>query len=141
MSPRKIREWFAGISSNCRVIYYRCMGITIGKNCFISSRAHIDVIGAKVTIGNHVRIASGSYVLSHIALRRNGANKDVRNKETCIEDNVTIYVNAVINAGIKVGKNSVVGAGAVVTKDVPPNVTVLGNPARVIWPEGNRPKD
>jgi len=42
---------------------------------------------------------------------------------------------------VRVGKNSVVGAGAVVTKDVAPNVTVMGNPARVVWPKGNRPRD
>ena len=51
---------------------------------------------------------------------------------TSIEDNVRIFVNSVILPGIKIGKNSIVSAGAVVMKDVPPNVVVMGNPARVI---------
>jgi acetyltransferase-like isoleucine patch superfamily enzyme len=113
------------------------MGVTIGKNCFISKGAHVDVRRGKITIGNNVSIAGGSYILSHAALRR----REGTAKETRIEDNVLIFVNAVVMPGITVGKNSIVGAGAVVTQDVPPNVTVMGNPARVIWPKGNRPRD
>jgi len=51
---------------------------------------------------------------------------------TRLEDNVKVYVNAVVMAGVTVGRNSIVGAGAVIGRDVPPNVTVMGNPARVV---------
>jgi len=47
-----------------------------------------------------------------------------------IEDNVIIGSRAVINAGVTIGKNSVVAMGAVVTKDVPPNTVVVGVPAK-----------
>jgi acetyltransferase-like isoleucine patch superfamily enzyme len=113
------------------------MGVRIGKKCFISKDARIDVGRGEVTIGSNVSIAGGSYILSHAALRR----RDGTAKETRIEDNVLVFVNAVIFPGVTVGKNSIVSAGAVVTKDVPPNVTVMGNPARVIWPKGNKPRD
>lgn len=136
MLARRIRSRVAEFLSWIRVSYLRLMGVTIGKNCFISKGAHVDIARGKVTIGNNVSIAGGSYILSHAALRREGTAKETR-----IEDNVLIFVNAVIFAGVKVGKNSIVGAGAVVTKDVPPNVTVMGNPARVIWPKGNKPRD
>jgi acetyltransferase-like isoleucine patch superfamily enzyme len=53
-------------------------------------------------------------------------------QETRLEDNVKVFVNAVVLPGVTVGARSVVGAGAVVGKDVPPNVIVLGNPARVV---------
>jgi acetyltransferase-like isoleucine patch superfamily enzyme len=136
MLARGIRDRLTYILSHFRVAYYRYMGITIGKKCFISSKAHIDLIGSKITIGDYVEIAGGTYILAHAAVR---GRKELR--ETNIEDNVRIFVNAVIFPGVKVGKNSIVGAGAIVTKDVPPNVTVLGNPARVIWPKGNKPRD
>jgi maltose O-acetyltransferase len=53
-------------------------------------------------------------------------------KPITIEDNVWIGGSAVLLPGVTVGLNAVVGAGAVVTKDVPPNAVVVGNPARVI---------
>lgn len=51
-----------------------------------------------------------------------------------IEDNVWIGGGAIVLPGVGVGENAVVGAGAVVTKDVPPNTVAVGNPARVIRP-------
>lgn len=49
-----------------------------------------------------------------------------------IGDNVTIYPHSIIIGGIKIGNNSIIGAGSVVTKDVPDNAIVAGNPAKVI---------
>ena len=49
---------------------------------------------------------------------------------TVVEDEASIGANATIVCGITIGKGATVGAGAVVTKDVPPGVTVVGNPAR-----------
>jgi acetyltransferase-like isoleucine patch superfamily enzyme len=103
------------------------MGVKIGKGVFISRHAHIDVRRGKILIGNNVQIGGGTYVLSHIGFRQ-----VQEGEETIIEDNVRIFVNCVIFPGVKIGKNSIVGAGAVVMKDVPPDVVVLGNPARVI---------
>jgi acetyltransferase-like isoleucine patch superfamily enzyme len=112
------------------------MGVTIGKNCFISRKAFLDIRRGKIIIGDYVNIAPGSFVLSHTARQPIKEGQVTR-----LEDNVLIFVNAVIFPGVKVGKNSVVGAGAVVTRDIPPDVTVMGNPARVVWPKGNRPRD
>ncbi|NED55599.1 sugar O-acetyltransferase, partial [Micromonospora aurantiaca] len=49
-----------------------------------------------------------------------------------IEDNVWLGGGAIVLPGVTIGTNSVIGAGAVVTKDVPPNVVAVGNPAKVI---------
>jgi serine O-acetyltransferase len=49
-----------------------------------------------------------------------------------IGDNVTIYANSVIIGGIKIGDNAIIGAGAVVVKDVPPKAVVAGNPAIIL---------
>lgn len=134
MLLRKIRDKWADILSWFRVCYCRLMGVSIGKNCYISRGAHIDVRRGKITIGNKVSIASGSYILSHTAGRRilGHTSRKSQKEETVLEDNVIVFVNAVVLPGVKVGKNSIVGAGCVVVKDVPPNVVVMGNPARVI---------
>jgi acetyltransferase-like isoleucine patch superfamily enzyme len=103
------------------------MGVKIGKGCFVSIHAHVDVRRGKISIGDHVQIARGSCILSHV-----GFQPIKEGEETVIEDNVKMFVNSIILPGVRVGKNSIIGAGAVVMKDIPPNVTVLGNPARVI---------
>lgn len=103
------------------------MGIKIGKNCFISLGTRVDVQGGMIIIGNNVHIAGGCFILCHTGFR------PVKEEDkTVIEDNVRIFVNAVILPGVKVGANSIIGAGSVVMKDVPPHVVVQGNPARVI---------
>ena len=69
MGLRKMRDRWADLLSAARVAYYRLMGVTIGRRCYISSGAHIDVARGKVSLGNRVSIASGSYILSHAAGR------------------------------------------------------------------------
>ena len=103
------------------------MGISIGKRCYISLHAHLDTRRGKIILGDNVGIANGSYILSHTGYQPTN-KKDV----TIIEDNVRIFVNSVVLPGIKIGENSIVGAGSVVMKDVPPNCVVMGNPARVV---------
>ena len=124
---REFRHKTVKFLSFWRVGYFRFMGTTIGKNCFLSWGAHLDIRRGKITIGDNVNIAHGTYILSHIGYR--STKEQI---ETVIEDNVRIFVNAVVLPGVRVGKNSVVGAGSVVMKDVPPDVIVMGNPARII---------
>ena len=127
MLARKIRGWLAGNLSKIRVAYYRSMGITIGKNCYISLGAHIDIRRGKITIGDNVSISSGSYILGHT-----GHRPLIEGQETKLEDDVKVFVNAVIQCGVTVGHHSMVGAGAVVAKDVSPYSLVIGNPARKV---------
>jgi len=124
---RKLRDNLAKILSAIRVIYYRFMGVEIGRDVYISSQAHIDVIGGRITIGNNVSISGGCYILCHT-----GRRLVKEGERTIIEDNVRIFVNSVILPGVRIGRNSIVGAGSIVMKDVPPNVVVQGNPARVV---------
>ncbi|POB65431.1 galactoside O-acetyltransferase, partial [Vibrio vulnificus] len=53
-----------------------------------------------------------------------------------IKDNVWIGANSVVLPGVTIGENSVIGAGSVVTKDIPANVVAVGNPCRVLRPIG-----
>ena len=96
---------------------------------------HNTVIGP-VTIGNHVNLAQGITVT---ALNHNFTEKDMRIDEqgvsttpVTIGDDIWIGANAVILPGVTIGNHSVVAAGAVVTKDVPPHTLVAGVPAKII---------
>lgn len=97
--------------------------VSIGRNVSIQSRVYIPPktkIGNNVFLGPGVMITNDKYPVSK------------RLVGVIIEDNVVIGAHAVLIAGVKIHKNSVVAAGAVVTKDVPPDVVVAGVPAKII---------
>lgn len=91
-------------------------------------------IGNRVMIGPNVTIAAGTHPVAP-ELREKGIqyNLPVR-----IEDNVWIGSGAQIMPGVTIGENSIIGAGSVVTKDIPANVVAVGNPANRIRPINDR---
>jgi len=96
--------------------------VKIGRNCRIEGMVYIPpltVIEDNVFIGPGVIFTNDPYPASS---RLIGVH---------IEENAVICAGAILKAGIRVGKGSVVGMGAVVTKDVPEGTVVYGNPARV----------
>lgn len=96
---------------------------------------HNTVIGP-VHIGSEVNLAQGVVVsgLNHrfADAQTPIARQGVDTALTVIEDDVWIGANAVVVPGVHIGRHSVIGAGSVVTKDVPPYSVAVGNPARVI---------
>ena len=105
------------------------------RKVFISFNVCIDnVFPELVTIGRDVWICRNTTILAHFnpsEMQRKWLG-DIVTKEVVIEDGVFIGVHAIILPGVTVGEGAMVGAGAVVTKDVPPRTMVAGNPARVI---------
>jgi acetyltransferase-like isoleucine patch superfamily enzyme len=110
-------------------------GATIGKNCKISSHTFIC---EGVHIGDGCFIGHGVLFINDKnprAVNPDGSmqtDDDWELLETIIEENVSIGSGAVIMGGIRIGKGALIGAGAVVTKDVMDNTTVAGVPARVL---------
>jgi acetyltransferase-like isoleucine patch superfamily enzyme len=112
----------------------RFMGVKIGKNCTINP-CNFGSEPYLVSIGDHVGIATGVCFLTHDGsvwtLRDEYPDIDYI-RPIIIHDNCMIGINAIILPGVTIGPNSVVGAGAIVTKNVPPNSIAVGVPARVI---------
>ena len=110
-------------------------GVTIGKNCKISSHSFICEgvhIEDNVFIGHGVMFTNDLFPRSVNADGSIQTDTDWKLMETIVKKGASVGSNATILCGITIGENALVGAGAVVTKDVPPNSVVAGNPARII---------
>ncbi len=121
----------AMIQSGAMIFVGRGKTLKIGRSTFTSNikiLAHDDItIGDNCIFGWECQIFSGD---GHpIYQEESIINKDV---PVVIEDNVWVGSRALILKGVRVGKGSIVAAGAVVTKNVPPNCIVAGNPAKVV---------
>ncbi len=106
--------------------------IRVGRNVFVNQNCTFYDLGGldiadNVMIGPNVSLITAGHPLEPSRRRTATIGKPI-----VIERNVWIAAGATIIGGVTVGENSVVAAGSVVTKDVPPNTLVAGNPARVI---------
>lgn len=107
--------------------------LVIGNNCYLGKALSID-LASQVFLGDEVILSSGVSILTHqdCGFRRMRNFYPRKTGNVSIENGSWIGTNAVILAGIKIGELAVVGAGAVVTKNVPPKAIVVGVPARII---------
>jgi maltose O-acetyltransferase len=108
-------------------------GLTTGSQCFINRNCYFDLSGP-ITLGNNIAIGHGvTFITTEHqigdATRRAGP---AIGREITIEDGAWVGANVTILPSITIHEGSVIAAGAVVTKDVPPHVIVAGTPARVI---------
>lgn len=105
--------------------------LSLGNNVYIGHGATMD-LKARVVIGDDVTIASNATISTHINVGDIPlqAHFPSRSAEIRIHRNVYLGSNVVVLAGITIGEESVVGAGAVVVEDVPPGFVVAGVPAR-----------
>jgi UDP-2-acetamido-3-amino-2,3-dideoxy-glucuronate N-acetyltransferase len=111
--------------------------VTIGDHCKISTHSFICSgvhIADRVFIGHGVTFVNDRHPR---ACNADGTPKgpgDWQLVETWVEDDASIGSGATIMCGVRIGKGAAVGAGAVVTRDVAPGTTVVGNPARPVKP-------
>ena len=118
---------------------------TIGNNVSIGT---LSVVEHHIIIEDDVRIHTQAFIPEYSVLKKNcwiGPNVAMANAKfpkhpeakkgllgPTIEENAKIGANATIMPGLTIGKNSLVGAGSVVTKDVPEGIVVAGNPAQIL---------
>ena len=119
-------------------------GAVIGADCNICDHSYIDedvVIGDRVTIKGQVAIIDGMRIEDDVFIGPNATftnDRFPRSRQawqcetSVIRRGASIGSGAVFLPGVNVGEGAMVGAGAVVTKDVPPFTVVAGNPARVV---------
>ncbi|MBV6478482.1 MAG: dTDP-3-amino-3,6-dideoxy-alpha-D-galactopyranose 3-N-acetyltransferase [Ignavibacteria bacterium] len=108
---------------------------SIGKNCKISSHTFICEgvhISDNVFIGHNVTFINDKYPRATSDTGELQTESDWQVIVTHVKKGASVGSSATILCGITIGENAIVGAGSVVTKDVPPNCVVAGNPAKVI---------
>jgi len=141
---RLIRQLLKEIGENSWIAppFYCDYGkfITIGKNTFINFNCLL-LDGAEIVIGDAVILSPGVKVLtsSHpIEPHKRGFYDEsgtfvceLQAKPIVINDHAWIGAGSTVLPGVEIGENSVIGAGSVVTKSIPPNVVAMGNPCRV----------
>ena len=125
MNPRvKLWVWLSNLyPALMRKVYH----MDLGEGVRLSYKANLDksINPRGVHIGHDTWVLAGAYILAHDYCR--GIITD-----TYIGSNCFIGIGSVIMPGVHIGNEVVVGACAVVTKDVPDNCIVVGNPARII---------
>jgi len=119
-------------------------GARIGADCNICDHVFIEndvIIGDRVTIKCGVQIWDGIRLEDNVMIGPNATfTNDLfpRSKQpfqlhkTVVEQGASIGANATILCGITIGSEAMIGAGSVVTKDVPPRAVIIGNPGRII---------
>jgi len=121
---------------------------TVESYCVINNGAGDVILGDRVRVGigsviiGPVTMGNGSGLGQHVFLsgfnhgfadgEKNSSEQELDMRPTVIEEEAHIGANSVVVPGITIGKRSQIGAGSVVTKDVPPFSVVVGNPAKVI---------
>lgn len=115
--------------NNIRIIMYRCLGYTIGKNVFIGMKCYLDDLCRKeIVIEDNVTISYGVYFACH--------GKNQSHNTLLIKNGVYIGMRSNIISknenGLVIGENAIIGAGTLVNKNVPSGMTVVGVPGHVL---------
>lgn len=115
---------------------YRWMGVKVGRDVFIGFGVEVDTNHPElIEIGDHVTISHRCIIASHMATDVETPLQKLyppRSAPVKIGAGAWLCVGAIVLPGVTVGENAVVGAGAVVTRDVPANTLVAGSPARPV---------
>lgn len=111
---------------------YIKLGMKVGDHCSIQPGVIFDYSHAwLITIGHHVTITPEAYILAHDASTKLSLGYTKIGKVT-IKDHVFIGARAIVMPNVTIGEHSIIAAGSVVTKDIPPYSLVAGNPEKLL---------
>lgn len=146
--PTAIVDEGATIGSGTRVWHWShiCAGAVIGAGCSLGQNVFV---GNKVAIGNNVKIQNNVSVYDNVTLEddvfcgpsavftnvinpRSHIARKSEYRDTIVEKGATLGANCTVVCGVRIGRYAFIGAGAVVTEDVPPFALVVGVPARQV---------
>lgn len=121
------------------VFFHRLRGVKIGKGTRISRNVILDDHNPElITIGKNVAITTRVVVLCHqrdltkYSFGDDAMSFPFKEERVIIKDNVHIGIGSIIMPGVTIGEGAIIGAGSVVTKDIPPYCVAVGVPAKVI---------
>ncbi len=125
-------SWFTGLYDKIRIAKLRKAGLKIGKGVYIGENVIIDPTHCYlITIGDECTLSSGVLILAHDASMKRHINNTKFGK-VIIGKKSFIGASSIILPGVRIRQNAIVGAGSVVTKDIPDNEVFAGNPAHKI---------
>ncbi|MFA6450481.1 MAG: acyltransferase [bacterium] len=125
---RKSIQLFARFAyfNSLRILLYRMMGVKIGRKVYIGFDCYIDPdFSELITIEDDVIISFRVIIVAHDRKREYAAPIEIKSE-------AFLGAGAIALPGVVIGSKSVVGAGAVVSRDVPDGATVVGNPAQIV---------
>jgi acetyltransferase-like isoleucine patch superfamily enzyme len=123
-----------GLDSNVfgRIIVYYPENVEIGDHSTLNEGVLLNA-RTRITIGNYVHISSYCILnTGELDYSKIEGERTHKTRPIVIEDGVWMGSGAIINPGVKIGRNAVIGAGAVVTNDIESNSIAVGVPAKVI---------
>lgn len=124
----------SGLKLYGKFILHNPQFIEIGDNVSINDSVYLNGLGG-ILIGNNVSLSAGSIIVSTMLDTAEFHTRKVHlNKKITIGDHVQVGAGAVILPGVNIAQNVIIGAGSIVTKDIPSNVIVVGNPAKILRP-------
>ena len=128
----RLRLMLATILRKLRLLKLNIKGYNISSSAIIEGSVILDKLNpGGIHIGDNTLIARGTTILSHDHCKRVGNNEPFL-LDTFIGRNCFVAIGVIVLPGVKIGDEVIVGAGSVVTKNVPSNCVVAGNPARII---------
>jgi acetyltransferase-like isoleucine patch superfamily enzyme len=129
---------YAPLAPSWRASLHRRRGVRIGRRVFIGTEVFIDdAVPSSVTIEDDVTLIAQTTIIGHTYYPRHlhrllGGEAEREGMRTVIRRGAYLGLRSTVLAGVTVGEYAIVGAGAVVTEDVPPFTLVVGVPAKVV---------